>query len=111
MRQLPLLEKVQYQRLSGSMENPIHEIPHHFFHDFVLRARGPVNKSTIPLRRFEIPFLLESLQGCHYACVGNLAPLEEFFVNIPDCRFSSGPDNLHEFELVIGEQSFARSHY
>src|SRR6266542_1816205 len=54
--------------------------------------------------------LLEHVHHGHDRGIGDLAALQESFINIADRDRSALPDHLHDFQLLAGEGAASRPH-
>ena len=68
-----------------------------------LRLRRPVNVGAVGLVLLEVLLLLQDLHHGHDRGVGDLAPLEQRFVDVADRDAVALPDDLHDFQFLLGE--------
>ena len=91
------------QRLGGTVEDPVDEIPHHGADDFAPRLRGPVDVGAVGLILLQVFLLFEDLHHGHDRGVGHFAPLQQRFVDVADGDGIVFPDDLHDFQFLLGE--------
>ncbi|MCK7523989.1 MAG: hypothetical protein MZV64_43365 [Ignavibacteriales bacterium] len=90
--------------MRGPVEQPVHELADHAPDDGGLGPGGPVDVGPVVLALLEVPLPFEHLHHGHDGGVGDLAPLQEVLVDVPDRGLALLPDHLHDLEFLGRER-------
>ncbi len=102
--------KMHQERFGRPVEDAIHKIAHHIADDFAARLRGAVNMRAVCLVLLQIFLLLQNFHHGHDSGVRDLTLLQQRFVNFADRDGVMLPDDLHDFEFLLGENGALATH-
>ena len=106
----PVFDEVDEQGLGGSVEDAIDEIADHGGDHLTFGLGGAVDVGAIDLLAIEVAFMFQDLHHGHDGGVGDFAAFEEGLVDVADGSGLAFPDDLHDFEFLIGEGFAWRPH-
>ena len=75
-----------------------------------LRLRRAVDVGAVGLRLLEIFLLLQDLHHGHDRGVSHFAPFQQGFVDVANGGGVALPDDLHDFQFLVGEGGASASH-
>src|SRR5262245_9302377 len=108
--QVAIAHEVLNQRLRRPAKYPIDELLDHLAQDSLPWTRGTVDEGAVLPTDLQMPFPLQNPHRRHHGGVGNLPARSERFVHVPDGGRAKIPDDLHDLELLPGQDWLRAAH-